>query len=206
MFSRICIAIVVVACLFVLPDQSMAAAGSGGHSPIGAEGVSEDPSEIKTDLAIHTVIVFLLLFAILARFAWGPISSGLEKREEGIRQNIADAESARVKAEQLLADHEKKLAEVQGEVQEIIAEARRDAEQTKNDIITQAQTEAETTQKRAIDEIERARDHALKELFDTMSNNVLHATEHVLGRTLDDGDQNRLIDEALAQLPDVSRN
>ena len=87
----------------------------GGHG-VGHDGVSTSVSEFQTDLAIYTFIVFLGLVGLLAKFAWGPISSGLDKREEGIRQNIADAEEIREKSAAALAEHEAKLAAVQEEV------------------------------------------------------------------------------------------
>ena len=50
-------------------------------------------------------------------------------------------------------------------------------------------------------EISRARDSALKDLFDVMANEVAQATEHVLGRSVTSSDQDRLIEEALSQFP-----
>jgi F-type H+-transporting ATPase subunit b len=173
--------------------------GERHETHIDTEGVSTDASEFKSDLAIFTLVVFLLLLGILGKFAWGPIVAGLEKREAGIRQNIDDAEAARLKAEQMLAAHAEKLDQVQDEIREIIAEARRDAEHTKQDIVNTAQREAEVSRQRAIVEIERAKDAALKELFDTAAAQVADATEHVLSRSLNDDDQNRLIEEALSQ-------
>jgi F-type H+-transporting ATPase subunit b len=175
----------------------------GGHG-VGHDGVSTSVSEFQTDLAIYTFIVFLGLVGLLAKFAWGPISSGLDKREEGIRQNIADAEEIREKSAAALAEHEAKLEAVQEEVKEILAEARRDAEHTKSEIMTAAQSEAEATRDRALGEIERARDQALKDLFDQVSSQVAAATEHVLGRSLDAADQQRLIGEALAEVTSES--
>jgi F-type H+-transporting ATPase subunit b len=176
--------------------------GAGGHSShIGEQGVSKDPSELRQDLAIFTFIVFLLLMAILWKFAWGPISAALDKREEGIRRAIEEAELGRQQAQQMLADHAAKLDQVQDEVREILAEARRDAEHTKQDILNTAQKEAEAAKQRAVQDIERARDSALHELFDAMANQVANATEHVLGRTVNDKDHERLIQEALAQFP-----
>lgn len=172
--------------------------GGGGHGHIGSEGVSQDPSEFKTDLAIWTLIVFLGLFGLLHRFAWGPISEGLEKRESSIRQNIAEAESARIKAEKMLAEHAARLDKVQDEVKEILAEARRDADVAKNDIIATAQKEAEATKQRAVTEIGRAKDQALDELFDHMGKCVREATEKVLGRSLTGADHERLIKESLS--------
>jgi F-type H+-transporting ATPase subunit b len=138
--------------------------------------------------------------AVLSRFAWGPIATALDKREAGIRGDIAAAEQARLNAERMLKEHEQKLAHVQDEVREIMAEARRDADHTKQDIIATAQQEAEAARKRAVVEINRARDAALHELFDSMSAQVANATEHVLGRAVSDGDNKRLIEEALSQL------
>ncbi len=160
-------------------DAHDAAHGDGHGEHIGHKGVSEDVSSFSPSLATYTVIVFLGLFGLLYKFAWGPISEGLDKRESGIRQSIADAENAREQAASMLADHEAKLAGVQEEVKEILAEATRD---------------------RALGDIERARDQALKDLFDQVSTQVAAATEHVLGRSLDAADQQRLIAEALADV------
>jgi F-type H+-transporting ATPase subunit b len=178
------------------PIPAMAAAG---HDNAESAGEAGPPLSFQTDLALWSLITFVLLLLILRKFAWGPLVEGLDNRESRIRNQLAQAEAARQQAEQMLKDHAKKLDAVQDEVKAIIEEAKRDAEHTKNDIIQTARKEAQTTQDRAIHEIERARDQALKELFDTMSMQVAQATEHVIGRSLGGDDQQRLIDEALAQ-------
>jgi F-type H+-transporting ATPase subunit b len=172
-------------------------AQGGHHAHIGEEGVSVDPAEFKVDLAIYTFLVFLLLLALLYRFAWGPVSEGLERREASIHGNIAAAEAARVKAEKMLAEHAAKLDSVQDDVRAILAEARRDADHAKNEIVAAAQKEAEANRQRAIVDIERARDQALDELFFQMGKSVRLATEQVIGRALTGADNDRLIEEAL---------
>ena len=162
------------------------------------EGVNEDPGEFKSDLAIYTFVVFFLLLALLYKFAWGPVSEGLERREASIHDNIAAAEAARIKAEKMLAEHAARLDKVQDEVREIVAEARRDAERTKADIIATAQKEAEASRQRAVQDIERARDQAMDELFAHMARSVRRATEQVIGRALTGADNDRLIEEALS--------
>jgi F-type H+-transporting ATPase subunit b len=180
-------------------EQEKAPAHTGGHQThIGTEGVSNDPAEFKSDLAIFTFLVFALLLGLLYKFAWGPVTEGLERRELSIRDNIAQAEAARLKAEKMLAEHAAKLEKVQDEVREIIAEARRDAEHTKNEIIATAQKEAEATRVRAVQDIERARDQALDDLFHHMARCVNEATEQVIGRTLTGADNERLIEDALS--------
>jgi F-type H+-transporting ATPase subunit b len=159
----------------------------------------------KADLALWSLVVFLLFVVVLGKFAWAPLSQALEAREAGIRKEISDAEANRLKSESLLREYEVRMAQTQEEVKALIAEARRDADHTKQEIMATAQREAEATRQRAVSDIERARDVALGELFDFVSGNVVQATEHVLQRSLTGDDQERLVREALAQM-DVSKN
>ncbi|HSG69176.1 MAG TPA: F0F1 ATP synthase subunit B [Planctomycetaceae bacterium] len=196
--SIVCLA---AACLLLLGvgQNHSFAADAGPEQSHQEEAGSSGGMNIKEDLALWSLVTFLVFILVLRLFAWGPLIEGLDKRETNIRGQLAEAEAARLKAEQMLKEHARKLDAVQDEVKAIIEEAKRDAEHTKNDIIQTARKEAQTTQDRAIHEIERARDQALKELFDTMSMQVAQATEHVIGRSLGGDDQQRLIDEALAQ-------
>ncbi|HUG17702.1 MAG TPA: F0F1 ATP synthase subunit B [Planctomycetaceae bacterium] len=196
--SIVCLAATCLLLLGVGQNVSFAADAGSGQSHQEEEG-SSGGMNIKQDLALWSLVTFLVFIMVLRLFAWGPLIEGLDKRETNIRGQLAEAEAARQKAEQMLKEHARKLDAVQDEVKAIIEEAKRDAEHTKNDIIQTARKEAQTTQDRAIHEIERARDQALKELFDTMSMQVAQATEHVIGRSLGGDDQQRLIDEALAQ-------
>ena len=173
---------------------------SGDHAQAGAHAKQGAPLGFQVDLAIFSLITFLVYLFVLKKAAWQPLISGLDQREAGVKQSLADAETARVKAVQMLAEHAKKLAAVQDEVKAILAEARRDADHTKTEIVAAANKEAETTRKRAVEDIEHARDLAMKELFDFVSSNVIGATENVLGRALSDDDQKRLVQDALNQI------
>ncbi len=184
----------------VAAEADHSASTSEAHDGGGGSHATGVPLDFKADLALWSLVVFLTFLFVLKKFAWKPLADGLDAREQRIRSDIDAAEAARVKAEQMLADHEAKLAGVQEEVKEILAEARRDAEHTKNEIMATAQGEAEATRDRALGDIERARDQALKDLFDQVSTQVAAATEHVLGRSLDAADQQRLITEALADV------
>lgn len=163
------------------------------------------PMDFSKDLALFSLVTFVIYVVVLRVGAWGPLRTGLNERERHIRQDIADAEANRIKSEAMIAEREAKLATVQDEVREILAEARRDAERTKQDIVTTAQKESEATKQRAIAEIERSRDQALAELFDFVSNNVVGATERVIGRSLNQGDHDRLVGQALSEM-NIRRN
>lgn len=175
---------------------------AAGHHEEHETGV---PMNFKGDLALWSLVTFLLFVVVLGKFAWGPLLTALNQREAGIQQQINDAEANRVKSETLLKQYQTQLAQAQEEVKALIAEARRDAETTKNDIMATAQREADNTRQRAVNDIERARDVALGELFDFVSKNVVQATEQVLQRSLTGEDHDRLVRDALAQV-DVRKN
>ena len=150
------------------------------------------------DLALWSAIVFVLFLIVLKKFAWLPMIEGLDKREEGIRKAISDAEEGRRKSHAMLAEYEQKLKAAEQTVAAMVAEAKRDAERTSQDLITNAQREVDAIKTRAKDDILQAKDTALAEVFTRMNAQVVRATEHVLGRALDDADQDRLVGEALA--------
>jgi ATP synthase F0 subunit b len=134
------------------------------------------------------------------KFAWKPMIEGLDKREASIRSAIVEAEENRKKAEAMLADYQKKLKEAEQHVQSMIAEARRDAERTSQDLIAAAQRDVDLLRQRTKDEIRQAKDAALADVFSQLNTQVVLATEHVLGRALQDSDQERLVSEALASI------
>lgn len=179
--------------------------------PVHAEAESAEhheaglPMNWTQDLALFSLITFVVYLAVLRFGAWGPLRAGLNERERRIRQDISDAEANRIRSEELVTQREAKLATVHEEVRELLAEARRDADRTRQDIVATAQKEAEASKNRAIIEIERSRDQALAELFDFVSNNVVGATERVIGRSLNEGDHDRLVKQALSEMS-VRRN
>lgn len=170
-----------------------------GHSQNGhAEGGV--PIDFKMDLALWSLVVFVLFLLVLKKFAWLPMIEGLDRREDGIRKAISDAEEGRLKSQILLAEYEQRLKVAEQTVQGMISEAERDAERTKQDMIASAKREVEAVRDRAKDDIRQAKDTALVEVFTQMNSQIVRATEHVLGRALQDVDQDRLVNEALAEV------
>ncbi len=170
------------------------------HVALGEPAEKQKPLDWRADLAVYSLIVFVVLMAILTTFAWGPLMGAIDAREAAIRQSIESAEETHRRAEAMLAEHARRLDAVQDEVREILAEARRDAEHTKNEIVASAQKESQLLTQRSLEEIGRARDQALDELFHSMSNSVASAAETVIGRSLSDDDRRRLVSEALNSL------
>ncbi len=160
------------------------------------------PQEVvdwHTDLAIWSFVVFLLLLLILSKFAWKPIVAGLEKREQGIEDNIAAAKRANEDAKKLLADYDKRLAGAADQVRLMLDQARRDAEQTKLDIVAEAKSAAQLEQQRVVREVRIATDAALKELSEKSTQLAIELAGKIVKRQLTPEDHARLAQEALAQ-------
>lgn len=189
----------------VFAEEASAASASptshseANHDAHGGHDTSV-PLSWKTDLALFSLITFLLFVFVLGKFAWGPMIQGLDTREAGIRKAISDAEENRRKSEALLTEYEQKLRQAEQTVAQMVAEARRDAERTSSDLISNAQKEVGAIRDRAKDEIRQAKDTALADVFTQINSKVILATEHVLGRALQEDDQERLIGQALAEI------
>jgi F-type H+-transporting ATPase subunit b len=181
------------------------AAGDHGHG-IGHAPGKANPLDFQTDLAIWTAVVFVVLLMVLARFAWGPIVVGLQKREQHIADHIAAAEKANEDAKLMLAQYEKKLASSADEVRAIIDEARRDAEHTQQEILAKARADAQMERDRAVRDIETAKDQALRELGERTANLAVDLAGKIVGARLSSNDHQRLIDEALSRFPSPSKN
>lgn len=179
----------------------------GGHSEIGANppaGVSreafESPAEFRSDLAIWSFAVFLLLMLLLTAIAWKPIMQGLEKREQGIADMIAATQASHEDAKKLLASYERRLAEASEEVKSMLDDARRDADSMRQTIVAEARQAAEDEKERARQEIGMARDDALAQLAEKAGDLAVGVAEKFLREKISADDQARLVRESVAGL------
>jgi F-type H+-transporting ATPase subunit b len=174
------------------------------HDDITHANMSSQAYEVvdwRTDMAFFTAIVFLVLLAVLGGTAWGPISKALEKREQMIAQNIKQAEDAAKDAKSKLAEYDAKLASAASEAQQILADARKDAEATGQRMITSAQEEAARQRDRAMAEIESAKSVALGELASKSTDVAMTLAGRIIGREVKAGDHSSMIQEMLSKLP-----
>ncbi|MBU4400934.1 MAG: F0F1 ATP synthase subunit B, partial [Planctomycetes bacterium] len=180
-----------------VPATAAAASAPEGRSASGH--AAENPAEalnpitfrginFRGDLAIWTAVVFLLVMAVLWKFAWRPIADGLDKREQNIADQIADADAANQQAKELLADYERKLDEAGDQVRGILDQGRRDAEQLGRELLEKAKKEADVEQQRAMGRIETATDDALKGLADRSAAMAVELAGRIVREKLDPKD------------------
>lgn len=181
-------------------------ASHGGEEAHGAEhghddehGEKPNPIEVSADLSLWTLITFLIMLVILRLTAWKPLMSALEARETGIMNNVQGANKARIEAEQAFADYQSKMQKAEDEVRQLLADARKAAENARAEMLAATQKEVSTLKDRALEEIDQVRVQALEELFSHMAATVTKATEQVIRRSLTPADQERLVSEAVEQ-------
>jgi F-type H+-transporting ATPase subunit b len=167
----------------------------------GHRAGTPDPLSVDPDLAIWTLIVFAILVAVLGKFAWGPIVEGLNRREEMVANHIREAERNHEQARLLLAEYEKKLAGAAGDVRELLDEARRDAEHTKQEILVEAKAASEAEKARALRDIDQAADAAMKALHEKSVELAVELAGKIVQAQLTKADHARLIAEAMAKFP-----
>jgi len=149
---------------------------------------------------IAAILVFLIVFVILRKTAWGPILKGLADREARIKRDITDAEAARVRAEESQKQYLSQLAGAESQVRDLLNKAIADAEKIGTNLKMQAQQEAEEIKERAQREIEAAKNQALREVYEQTAELATSVAEKILKRNLNADDQRSLVNESLEQL------
>jgi len=157
----------------------------------------EAPGSIAADMAIYTLVVFILMVVILRVAAWNPIKKALDDREQGIIDHIADARRSAEKAERLLEEYEVKIAAAAQEANEIVAEGRRDAEATKDRIVEEAREAATAERDRALNDIEIAKNAALQDVAEKSADIAVALAGKIVNKELNASDHQALIKETL---------
>lgn len=183
------------------------AAHEAGHEAEAAESGGPNPLAFKTDLAIWTLIVFIVLFLVLKTFAWPQITEALLERERKIEATIAAADARLEDAKRVLAEHEATLAATASDVRGMLEEAKRDAEHTRKSIEADGRKAAKEEMDRGLREIERARDAAVSDLAVQSANVAIELAQKIIREQLTPEKNNQIVREAIAKLtPEPSRN
>lgn len=156
--------------------------------------------EISPGLFIWSAITFLILVALLYKFAFNPLMRLQQQRQSEIHQSIHDAEKLRDEAQGLLASYKQQLAEARQESEIIVDRARKAGESTKAEVLEEARVAAEATLAKARQQIERDTNQALQKIREEVADLTVAATEKVARTSLSGEDQLRLIQEAISEI------
>src|SRR5207253_7840627 len=109
-----CLPMVVVALLVLMAFAAPALAQE--HDKTKEAEPKASVIDVRFDLTVWSIIIFLILFVVLKKYAWGPILDGLIKREKSIEDAIEEAKKARAEMAQHKADFDRQLAEANPQI------------------------------------------------------------------------------------------
>src|SRR5262245_45368021 len=94
-------------------------------------------------LYIWTILTFLVLLTLLAKFAWGPLLKALESRQETIRKSLDDAQKAKTELERIQQESAQIVRQARVEADAILSQGRSDAAGLREEIRVKAREEAD---------------------------------------------------------------
>jgi F-type H+-transporting ATPase subunit b len=155
---------------------------------------------IPNSTLIVELLAFLIVLAVIGKYALPPLKKMLDERAELIRQELEAPDEA--KADANAADEERRhaLEEARQQAREIVAQANRTAESLRADSQTTAQAEHDRIVNNAAVEVALARQRAVEEAAERMGELVLDVVERIIGREVNTEAHRDLIDEAVAAL------
>ena len=173
------------------------ATGAGSHL---AGLAAEEPQalfQINLFWVFVSALNFIVFAAILWTFAFKPVSKMLSDRKDRIEQGLKDAEQARRDRENAESERVATLGEARREANEILARAQKVAQETRDADIAATREELERLRVRAAADIEAEKTRAIQEVRAEVADLALLAASKVVGETMTDERQRRLVEEFL---------
>jgi F-type H+-transporting ATPase subunit b len=151
-------------------------------------------------LFIWTILTFLVLLGLLAKFAWRPLLQALEARQELIRKSLEEAQQARRELERVSQESAQILKESRVQAETIIAQSRTDAERLREEIRQKAKAESDTIVRNAERQIQLETGRALQQIRHEAADLSVLIASKLIQRNLSKEDNDRLIEDALTQM------
>lgn len=151
-------------------------------------------------LFIWTIVTFLVLLALLAKFAWRPLLQALDNRQELIRKSLDDAQLAKQELERLQHESAQIIRQARVDAESIITSSRSDAERLREEMRQKARAESDSIVRNAERQIQLETERALQQIrHEAVDLSVMIASK-IIKRNLSKEDNEKLIDEALRQV------
>jgi F-type H+-transporting ATPase subunit b len=169
--------------------------------PLSAqEEHASGPLTVEGGLMFWTIAVFLILLAVLKKFAWPAVLGAVEAREKALEQQLAEAERNRAESAALLEEHKKLIAGAKSQAHAVLAESKALAEKERAVALEKTKQEQEELLARARRDIQSERDRAITELRREAVDLSLAAASKLIGERLDSPTDRKLVLDYLATL------
>jgi F-type H+-transporting ATPase subunit b len=151
-------------------------------------------------LFIWTILTFLVLVGLLARFAWRPLMEALDRRQTTIAKSLEDAQRARQELERLQRESVQMMASARADAEAIVSRSRSDAEALREELKQKARTEAAAIVKNAERQIQLETTRAVQQIRQEAVDLSIAIASKILRRQVSKEDNEGLIEETLKQV------
>jgi F-type H+-transporting ATPase subunit b len=151
-------------------------------------------------LFIWTILTFLVLLFLLAKFAWRPLLKALDSRHDLIQKSLEDAERAKQELERLQRESAQIIHQARVEAEAVISRSRTDAERLREEIKQKARSEGESMIRGAERQIQLETNRAIQQIRHEAVDLSITIASKLLRRHLSREDNERLINDALQEL------
>jgi F-type H+-transporting ATPase subunit b len=151
-------------------------------------------------LYIWTILTFLVLVALLGRFAWRPLLDALDRRQESIRKSLDEAREARQELDRVRTESAQILVEARVESDAIISRTRADAVRVGDEMKQKARADAESILRNAERQIELETSRALQKIRHEAIDLSVAIASKIIRRNLSKEDNERLIAETFKEI------
>ena len=151
-------------------------------------------------LFIWTILTFVVLVTLLAKFAWGPLLKALESRQETIRKSLDDAQKAKAELERIQQESAQIVRQARVDADAIITQSRTDAAQLREEMRAKAKEDADGIIKNAERQIQLETTRAIQQIRHEAIDLSVEIASKIIQRNLSKEDNEKLIEEALRQV------
>ncbi len=143
---------------------------------------------------------FLLMLVLLRLVVYRPLMNIIEKRQEYVASEIAQAENQRAQAAELRAQMEADLQKARDEAKAIIDRATKASEEQAQEIMEQARADAQRLKEEALADIQREREKAVAQLRNEVASLAVLVASKVVKKGLTIDEQHNLVQEAIKEV------
>lgn len=157
---------------------------------------------VEWGTVLFTLITFIILLALLKKFAWGPLKSIMDERENAINKDIDDAHEAKVNSKKLEEENRNLLRKTQEEVQTILDDAKHQAKVQQEQIINDANVKANGLVQSAQAEIQHEKQRAIADINNRVSELSVLIASKVINKEISEQDQKDLVEKYIKEAGD----
>lgn len=155
---------------------------------------------IQWGTMLYSLFIFIILFLLLRKYAFGPLMNVMEERSQKIASDLEKAEQNRLDAQKYLDEQKQALDQVRQEAQTILENARLTSQKQADEILRAAREEADQFKTGAREEITREKEQAIEALRSELGSLTVALASKVIEKELDQSQQQKLIADYLKEV------